>query len=475
MIHKKLSVILAGSTILIWGPVLAVEDHADISGPFASPMEVTQACLECHENASLEIMATTHWTLENKQVLNEKEIVRGKKNALNNFHISFNANTPGCSNCHVGYGYTDATFDFSDQRRVDCLVCHDTTGTYLKPLDALTNAGKLSGYTRDTKYDDKSYKLETIAHSAGLPARQNCLICHANGGGGNGVKHGDIDMSLVNPAYELDVHMSPDGNNFSCQECHTSEEHQIKGNTLLASPGGNNSVSCNDCHEDEPHIKEILNNHLERIACQTCHIPTFARKHATQMSWDWSTAQDPKNLAEDRKFITKEDNPVYLYTTGDLIWKKNVIPEYHWYNGSAGVYTIGDKIDPAIEIGLNHPLGSRNGSESKIAPFKTHRAIQLYDSENMYLATPKLFSTPEDNNSFWVHYDWHKALEAGMKANSLPYSGKYGWAKTVSYWPITHMVAPAANALRCVDCHSEKGRLDWKALGYKDDPKRMEK
>jgi hypothetical protein len=31
-------------------------------------------------------------------------------------------------------------------------------------------------------------------------------------------------------------------------------------------------------------------------------------------------------------------------------------------------------------------------------------------------------------------------------------------------------VAPKAKALTCDDCHGEKGRLDWKALGYKGDP-----
>jgi len=39
-------------------------------------------------------------------------------------------------------------------------------------------------------------------------------------------------------------------------------------------------------------------------------------------------------------------------------------------------------------------------------------------------------------------------------------------------WPLNHMVAPKENALKCTDCHGEKSRLDWKALGYqKGDPK----
>jgi hypothetical protein len=37
-------------------------------------------------------------------------------------------------------------------------------------------------------------------------------------------------------------------------------------------------------------------------------------------------------------------------------------------------------------------------------------------------------------------------------------------------WPVNHMVVPKDKALKCDDCHNEKGRLDWKALGYKGDP-----
>ena len=36
-----------------------------------------------------------------------------------------------CQSCHVGYGWKDANFDFSDETKVDCLACHNT-GNYLK-------------------------------------------------------------------------------------------------------------------------------------------------------------------------------------------------------------------------------------------------------------------------------------------------------------------------------------------------------
>jgi hypothetical protein len=51
---------------------------------------------------------------------------------INNFCINLNGNWPRCTSCHIGYGWKDANFDFKDPGKIDCLVCHDTTGTYKK-------------------------------------------------------------------------------------------------------------------------------------------------------------------------------------------------------------------------------------------------------------------------------------------------------------------------------------------------------
>jgi len=38
------------------------------------------------------------------------------------------------------------------------------------------------------------------------------------------------------------------------------------------------------------------------------------------------------------------------------------------------------------------------------------------------------------------------------------------------YWPLSHMVSTKEKALSCTDCHGERSRMDWKALGYGADP-----
>ncbi len=50
--------------------------------------------------------------------------------------------------------------------------------------------------------------LNKIAQSVGKPKRTNCGVCHFFGGGGNNVKHGDLEMAMFEPTKEIDIHMA---------------------------------------------------------------------------------------------------------------------------------------------------------------------------------------------------------------------------------------------------------------------------
>ena len=67
-------------------------------------------------------------------------------------------------------------------------------------------------------------------------------------------------------------------------------------------------------------------------------------------------------------------------------------------------------------------------------------------------------------------YEVITSIKIGMDGTGLAYSGSYGFAPTTMYWRIDHMVSPKEDALSCLDCHGDNGRMDWKALGYKGDP-----
>lgn len=234
---------------------------------------------------------------------------------------------------------------------------------------------------------------------------------------------------------------------------------------MVVSPKGEAHIGCSGCHGEKVHNESILDQHTDTVACQTCHIPTFAKEVATKTSWDWSTAgQDIKSEKD------QYGKPNYAKKKGTFTWGKNIVPEYAWYNGSAGVYRLGDKINPDIVTQLNYPLGDRKDKNAKIYPFKIHTGKQIYDTKNMYFITPKVFGGKGDKEAYWNTFNWDKAAATGRKVNGLAYSGEYGFAPTIMYWRINHMVAPKEQALGCLDCHGDKARLDWKKLGYKGDP-----
>lgn len=441
---KEISAVLLFFAINIPG-----QSHKDlIQSPFQTPQEVTKTCLTCHEASAKEVMKTSHWTWLDEKFTNERSesMQFGKRNIINNFCLAVTSNYPRCTSCHIGYGWKDTSFDFSKEENVDCLVCHDQTGSYKKNP---TGAGM----------PDKNSDLLLSAQSVGKSTRKNCGICHFDGGGGTGVKHGDMDNSLYNPTSETDIHMSKLG--FQCTECHKTIEHKIMGASHGSIAANANHIYCTNCHKAEIHNNKRLNKHLESVACETCHIPEFARVEPTKIWWDWSTAG--QNRPESKGELGKE---TYNKMKGDFKWASNVIPTYKWYNGSAAYYSLGDKVQQTKTVRLNLPKGTIGDHKAKIAPFKVMRGKQIYDSKNNYLIVAKLFG----EGGYWKTYDWNLASQLGMKEAGLPYSGSYAFIETEMYWPINHMVAPKEKALKCASCHSKEGRLDWKALGYPGDP-----
>ncbi|MCB9211207.1 MAG: tetrathionate reductase family octaheme c-type cytochrome [Ignavibacteriales bacterium] len=446
---KKLFIITTFFLFSIYN--IAQEDHSElVEGPFSTPQEVTETCLMCHEGVEADIMKSRHWKWLGDEFENKhgEKVTFGKQNIINNFCIATSSNEPRCTSCHIGFGWKDGTFDFEDPNNIDCLVCHDQSGTYKKTP---TGAGM----------PDESVDLVKVAQSVGPTKKANCGTCHFNGGGGTGVKHGDLDESLLNPSAELDIHMG--GAGFECSECHAGENHQILGASHGSLIEGKNHIYCIDCHTEKPHEKKILNNHVASVACETCHIPTFAKEMATKTWWDWSTAGEDKTVEKDEFGMPKYDKK-----KGDFVWEMNVVPEYSWHNGKADYYQLGDKIDPNKVVKLNTLLGDIKDPNSKIAPFKVMRGKQIYDSGNNYLAVPKLFGP----GGYWKTFDWNAAAKLGMESVNLPYSGQQAFVETEMYWPINHMVVSADEALSCTSCHGQKGtkRLDWEKLGYKGDP-----
>ncbi|MGO9172540.1 MAG: tetrathionate reductase family octaheme c-type cytochrome [Rhodomicrobium sp.] len=456
-------------------------DHSKfdaLKGPFANGSEVTKACLTCHNEAGHQFMKSIHWTLEYKNQKTGQTL--GKHNLVNNFCTNARGNEGMCAMCHASYNWTSANFDFKNQQNIDCLVCHEQTGTYYKVPPTRGNAACSIMFEGLQPID-----WMKVAQSVGRPERANCGTCHFNGGGGDGVKHGDLDSSLINPPRELDVHMASKGLNFACSQCHLSKQHIITGSRYdinakdtegTGKPGLRRDVAtCESCHGGAPHPKTELigiklNGHINKVACQTCHIPALARGGvATIVDWDWREAGKVKDGAgfSEENYVQGNGEHRHTYrsikgsfTYGET-WPakgRTLLPYYAWFDGQMRYTTIDNKFDPAKQpIPINAFSGSYDDPKSRIWPFKRMHTVQPYDKGNNTLVYMHLWG--EDKDAYWGNYDFGRAIEVGMKENGKPYSGQYGFVQTYSYWPSTHMVAPKEQALACGECHAKNGRL----------------
>lgn len=444
----------------------------ELKGPFASGPEVTRACLGCHTEAGQQFMRNIHWTWSFRDPNTGQQL--GKRYLINNFCTNARGNEGMCAQCHAGYGWKDETFDFTAEHNIDCLVCHETTDTYYKTPNSAGHSACSVMFSGKPPID-----LAAVAQSVGLPRRANCGTCHFNGGGGDNVKHGDLSSALRAPPRTLDVHMGADGLNFACTACHLTKRHLWAGSRYHVvskdTAGANRPglrpdvATCESCHGLAPHpvmslAQFKLNDHVKSIACQTCHIPAFARGGvATVIDWDWRTAGKTKDGAgyHEENYIQGNGEHRYTYKSikGNFVYAENVIPEYRWFDGQMIYTTVDTRFDPQAEsIEINGFKGSRADPRSRIWPFKRMHTWQPYDKGNGTLVYTHLWG--EDDAAYWGNYDMAAAIAKGMADFGLNYSGNYGFIQTISWWPITHMVAPKEQALACGDCHQpENSRL----------------
>ena len=433
--------------------------HEVLQQDFKSGPEITSACLSCHSEAQSQFHKTIHWSWLAEPSETEKQY--GKAGySMNNFCIGTNKTADkGCLSCHPGWGNSTET-------PVNCLVCHSTKKMNFDEADTDLKAFLKAGDEESLEIAAEIRgELKAAARQISRPGRENCGSCHFYGGGGDGVKHGDLDTSLSKPNKALDVHMGADGQNFDCTRCHTTVLHNIAGRVYtrpaaterksLVEDDLATKITCESCHTAKPHKPGVkANDHTDKVACQTCHIPTFARVNPTKMSWDWSKSG---KLKDGKKYKTKDEFGKFDYMSikGQMKWAKNVQPEYLWYNGVIKSTTASDQIDPAGRVKVSWPEGSREDPDARIYPFKVHHGVQPYDKVHRTLLVPLL----SGKEGYWEHLDWEKALAKGQESLGLPFSKEFDFVETDYVFPITHMVAPKEESLSCSECHTKDGRL----------------
>ncbi|MGV1101047.1 hypothetical protein ACUUL3_16750 [Thiovibrio sp. JS02] len=446
--------------------------HANISGTFATPADVTAKCLECHNAEGSHAVSSLHGMMPTPAP-NVSNMTRysQKLDEINTFCSYPNPALAGaaCLGCHPTLG----KFENLTASDLDCLRCHNDSykRRFAPETDPANHVTVIDWQGTSKTYipsdKDASGNFHVVFDwnampgmtatdlIAGVhkPTTTTCLSCHAKAGGGDWTKRGDLGLSSSNPTAAEDVHLASIANGgagLSCANCHTPSTHQIPGRGIDLRPSeGGNVKQCVDCHtgmDNGGHaalgIRVEPDRHVKRVACQSCHIPAFGKGGATELWRNWQVPHWNQALCDGQGAWAGEEHKV-----------ANVAPDHVFFDGTSYVYSLGDtlsKVDPISGLslladangGVNDPFGT-----SKLVPIKRHQS-------NMAVMS----SGPDAGKV--IPYDVVWQFMTGLSEEAAEngkayagYSGSHEWKWVEAEMAINHGVSPAASVAACTSCH----------------------
>ena len=312
--------------------------------------------------------------------------------------------------------------------------------------------------------------MDQAVQTVHQPVRANCLQCHAISGGGDAYKRGDLALAHGNTTdTTFDSHMATAGLNLQCQDCHKVLNHRIAGRgSDIAQTDYDFPMGCSttECHaakgSPSGHTTQAVNRHVNRVACQTCHISTYGKNasdtiasEATEVHRDWT----------DPHFNTTTSQ---YHPRSDLL--NNLSPVYKFWNKYSTNYLLYDVTAPNPITGnytTSSPVGSINDltTASKLYSFKFKTAFQPIAMRlNVLIAI--------DTSVYWTGNFANPAervaaaVAAGLTNMGFSRSEPYAFVNTETNQLITHGVPPASQTLSCNDCHGSTNRMSLTDLGY---------
>jgi hypothetical protein len=402
-------------------------------------------CRECHPDEALEVHGSVmyQWQGSAPDMVGGPESQGKIAGGVNSYCISILGNWTGCSTCHLGLGELPQAEPTAAQLdNIDCMLCHQQEyrrqrvgGTFEPDLAAM------------------SITMDEAVQTVHLPERFNCLQCHAKAGGGDAVKRGDLAMAHVATADEhFDVHMATTEADLRCQDCHTFSQHRVAGKGSDLRPTDSDEVlECSNCHADmvTGHATAI-DRHIERVACQACHVPVYAKNAA-------DTAATEATEVHRTWLGTHSTEPPY-HPISDR--RNDLTPHYRFWNRksrNALLYEV-PSIDPATgRRPTSRPQGTVFDPEARLYAFKYKTALQpLVSSSGQLVAL--------DTSVFFATADADAATRQGLLNMGLADTEPYEWVETDTFQMLNHQVAE--EPLRCDDCHGVNGRVASAGLGY---------
>ncbi|MDD5087411.1 MAG: cytochrome c3 family protein [bacterium] len=432
----------------------------------------------------------------------------------------------GCGQCHIGGqygpstgtmlpGYTPTNAEFE---AIDCLICHARNYDMNRKQVVRDGDGRLRW--------DQDRSMRALL-SIEKPNSEMCLRCHQHNHGGDFFVDNDVASAPGSDHPRLLHHGAKRGNPWAkgwdvhadagmqCTDCHVTAGHRIARGAMGTDLVGNDlpgvDVSCAKCHGGEPHaageFASELNAHLERLACETCHI---------------------RDLQPDNIVLRDWANPVYNEEKG--LWlPKNVLVSgspkeamtFRWFNGQGtfmagglGDNPNGEKLYRAFKTNPDPPYADFGYSAyyeehfrpiaaletSRIQPFKRFNARMFEDLNNQGPFGGMLL--PFDYNVYYETGDPKAAVlkavehpliqdmygpvfKAYMMDQFMAYMAVDGWNtnfdpnKIEPRWMrqdatlmINHGIQKRGRS--CAECHTrDGGLLDFRALGYPEDDAEM--
>ncbi len=411
-------------------------------------------CQSCHMDKVQELFGSAHYQLQGPatHMVNGAPVQGKASTAFNSYCINILGDWPACNGCHVGLGtFPSSTPSQAQYDNIDCLICHQKD--YKRK--------KVNGiFQPDTA--NMTITMDQAVRTIHKPVRANCIQCHAKGGGGDNNKRGDMALAHATTGdRNYDVHMATSGANLACQACHVPQNHRIPGRgtdlreTDLDQPINCSTSSCHVNYASGSHTswETIGIKHFGRVACQVCHIKTYARNasdtaanEATELARDWRAPEWSTSLNRWEPTIVKYNN---------------LKPEYRFWTGNSWGYSLNDPatLDPATgRYQTSRPVGDIQ--TGKLYPFKYKTSVQPYATglnKLIALDTAVYFSTANPD----------LAATSGLTNMGYSSSESYAWVEDDTFQLITHEVMPTEQALTCTQCHTSSAtQMNLPNLGY---------
>jgi hypothetical protein len=427
--------ILTGIIIISYGNLNYNGNQARAAHSISNNTWSDEKCMNCHANVYDDVVNSYHVQQVNR------DAVDGQWDLLFLNLIEKQDTTRlvrGCGQCHPGGTPPHDPTIATAAGQSECSRCHSKTDLVFEVHDTDEIVGGI--ITTDC----------TICHvinSAHISDAACANKCHHTDVAKRAVMWCSVDYA------SYDVHANA---GVGCLECHITSDHQIgRGNIIDRSDSkviiDQPVKQCIDCHMEVTHGM-IVDSHLEKVACEACHIPKLP---GGQPSGDTAIDSiDWTNGNKDIKYKNADFQPVLA-----------------WFNGTVnGIPQPSNKDDPGAVLKPFNVITITWWDEG------IDLNIVNYPNSSLYWGDPIALSYIRSAD---INGDGEVSTEE-IRGFDLEEYGISGYPNTVlrhmdMYYSVSHNIvgkesALGKRALWCADCHGDTSGIDWVLLGYEADP-----